>query len=151
VLFAFALACEGIPASAEAYHMPSIEQLCVAIAEIERLTGIQITPDDGFDPTAIDPAIAVLLYDSGYVLAPDELQFCQVELDEKQGGPGVTVDDIKTRWRKFRSLDAAALTKALADVPETATNIQLQRLADCRLAVLAVETVRSRYVSNTAV
>ncbi len=151
VFFAFALACHGIPASAEAYHIPEVPQLCVAVAEIERLTGMQITPEMGFDPTAVDPAVAVLLFDQGYLLAPDELQFAQEELDEKHHGAGVDVGNLKEAWRRLRRLPVEELEKKLADAPETAQNIQLQRLADCRLAVLAVEAVRSRYVSRPPV
>jgi hypothetical protein len=144
VLFAFALACDGIPAAAEAFHHPTPEQLCWSVRELGRLLGRQPDDEEGFDPDTIDPAVAIVLHDEGYVWAPEELSFCQHVLDALQPDHDALRNEVKASWEP---LQHAALREAEA-AAEAATDdekgIQLKRLADCRRYVAAKEEAHDR-------
>lgn len=133
VLFALALACDGIPAASDAIHHPTPEQLCWVIYEIERLTGDKITLDHGFDPDTVDPAIAVVLHDEGMVLAPDPLAFAQESLDRFTKLGYAFTNKVEKAWAEHRHESNEALRRMLRSEPDSPLNAQLHRLAACRL------------------
>lgn len=132
VLFAFALACDGVPSAADAHHHPTVEQLCWAIREIDRLAAHPMTEDAGFDPDEIDPAVAVVLLDEGFVLPPVELDFaCEVLVAKSHADP-VLRGEVAHAWCAHEHDAPEALHGKLADLPETPVNVQLHRLADVK-------------------
>lgn len=133
VLFALALACDGMPAAADAIHHPTPEQLCWVVLEIERLTGDRITDDHGFDPDAIDPAVAAVLHDEGMVLAPDPLHFAQDVLDDYTKLEHDFVNRVERAWLGQKKLPHEALRRMLREEPTTALDVQIHRLAACRV------------------
>ena len=137
VLFAFAVACCGVPANAEVMAHPTPEQLCWAMHEIQAITGHAITEDEGFDPDAIDPAIAVVLHDEGFVYAPEDLEFVQDNLDRLTAP--AHVDDLRRRviaaCKIMAELPTETLRRHLDKLGESAADIQLRRLGDCKLFV----------------
>lgn len=145
VLFSFALACDGITASDTAIAHPTPEQLCWAVSEIVRLTGARITNDQGFDPDAIDPAVAVVLHDEAYAVCPEELQFAQDVLEALFPCNKNLVTAVAERWEKMSTMNEAELRERIEDLVESDENIQLRRLADCRLYVLDRERIRARH------
>lgn len=136
VLFAFALACCGIPADGEAVPHPTPEQLCWAVDELQFLFGKAITVDEGFDPQTVDPAVAVVLHDEGYVLAPDLLHFVQEELDALNCKD---VDQLRRKVEKFwsakKDCDGRELRAAADAIEDDAVKIQIGRLVNCELYV----------------
>jgi hypothetical protein len=146
VLFAFAVACCGVPADAEALHHPTPEQLCWAIHEIAALVGAAVNDDEGFDPDTVDPAIAVVLHDEGFMVTPDELRFAQDALDRSNR---YSLDaGLKKRvldaWKKLATLPVNELRKELAKLDEDPYGVQLRRLGDCRLYVAEHEERRAK-------
>ncbi len=133
VLFAMALTCDGIPAAADAIHHPTPEQLAWAVMEIERLTGDKITEEHGFDPDAVDPAVAAVLHDEGMVLAPDPLRFAQDVLDQFTKLKQAFVTEVEQAWAKRKHDPHDALRRMLREEPSTALAVQLHRLAECRV------------------
>jgi hypothetical protein len=75
VFFAFALACDGVPADPGSLHHPTPVQLAWAVREIEMLHNGEINSDEGFDPDTIDPAVAAILHTDGWAVPPDPLAF----------------------------------------------------------------------------
>lgn len=149
VLFAFALACAGIPSASEAIHHPTPEQLCWGIRELERLVGIGLSHDgdEGFDPDVIDPAVAILLHHEGYVVAPTELRFSQAILSSLSSHDDL-IHEVETAWSTYASANIEVASKAIAALDESACSVQLARLLDCRRYVLEHETLRAQqYVS----
>lgn len=144
-LFAFALACQGVPAAAESFHHPTPEQLAWAICEIRRLHLLPADLDnEGFDPDEIDPAIACVLHDEGFVVAPDELQFVQDMLDKMTWQPKLT-EQTKAAWKNWAGLNAEGLHGKASALPQTEPlNVQLARLAGVRAFVLDMETLRAQ-------
>lgn len=135
--FAFACACDGIPASYDVQRQPTVEQLCWAILECERfhpgfIKGIE---DVGFDPDEVDAAISVVLLDDGWAVLPEQLTFCEDVFKRLYRGDPDLPGRVSKAWDKIKHLDAAALAYEVRHLDETAVNVQLQRLADCRLAV----------------
>lgn len=131
VLFAFAMACNGHPAG-EVVH-PTPAQLAWAVSEIEALTGGKIDEDVGFDPDGVDPAIALVLHDDGWVLAPHELSFCQDALSGMDRDEGSLRGRVAAIWGKLRGLPEAALRALVGRAPEDAIGVQIARLADCEV------------------
>jgi hypothetical protein len=146
VLFAFAVACCGVPASAEVLHHPTPEQLCWAMHEIHAITGHEITDDEGFDPDAIDPAIAAVLHDEGFVYAPEELAFAQDALDHMTAPAHAT--ELKRRviaaCKVMSEWPSELLRRHLDKLGESAADIQLRRLGDCKLFVAERQLRRAR-------
>jgi hypothetical protein len=136
VLFAFALACDGVPANSEAIHHPTPEQLCWAVITIEYLCEERLTTDHGFDPDTIDPAIATVLLDAGIVCPPRQLSFCE---DVLLGMMPETSRDLServhTRWQKLDQMSEQELRDTLDHEPASTLYVQLQSLADCKLYV----------------
>jgi hypothetical protein len=130
VLFALALAADGIPADSEALHIPTPEQLVWLITEIRGLTGHALDDDEGFDPDAIDPAIALVLAEAGYVVCPYPLEFAQDALTKRTHDPKLTARVLKTwdTWKHLPEDERVAKAKAL---PEGEDAVQLHRLTDC--------------------
>ncbi len=130
ILFAFALATDGIPADSEALHIPTPEQLAWAVSEIKSLVDHSLDDDEGFDPDAVDPAIALVLVEAGYVVAPYPLEFAQDAIDKRTHDPKLTARVQKTwdSWKHLPEAERVAKAKALPDGAEAA---QLHRLTDC--------------------
>jgi hypothetical protein len=143
-LFAFALACDGVPAAGDAFHHPTVEQLCWAIHEIDRLAARPMSDDEGFDPDEIDPAVAVVLLDEGFVLPPVELAFCRDVLDAISHADPVFRGEVAHAWAPHEHADPAALHRKLADLSESPLHVQLQRLADAKRYVADKERDRDR-------
>lgn len=143
-LFAFAVACDGVTASAEALVCPTPEQLCWAMREIQVLTGLDANDDEGFDPDAIDPAIGLVLHEEGFAIAPDGLGFCDNALSLLNMGDAGLRDKVRTAWADLATKPIDSLRSEVAGLPENAVSIQLQRLADCRLYVAEAEERRAR-------
>lgn len=146
VLFAFALACSGVPANAADIHHPTPEQLCWAMCEIRALTGAKLDADEGFDPDTIDPAIAVVLHDDGYVLAPCELNFAQDSLNKLNvhGHAQELMSELEEGWDAVCKIPIAELKKKLSQLDEEPLEVQIQRLGDCRLYVAEHELLRAK-------
>jgi hypothetical protein len=145
VLFAFAVACCGVPSDSEALHHPTPEQLCWAMREITALTSARITDDEGFDPDSIDPAIAAVLHGDGFVLAPDELSFVQDVLDtmNANGHDSSLRNAVKAAWKDLAQFSTDTVRRRFDQLGETAQDIQLRRLGDCKLYVAEHELRRA--------
>ena len=145
-LFAFAVACCGVPGDSEALHHPTPEQLCWAMREIATLTGHTVDDDVGFDPDCIDPAIAAVLHDDGYVLAPAQLSFVQDSLDHlnKLGDVAAIKKSVKEAWGAIDKIPSWELHKKLDSLDDDAEEVQVRRLGDCKLYVAEHELLRAR-------
>ena len=146
VLFAFAVACSGVSADAEALHHPTPEQLCWAISEIHAIRGKKPDEDEGFDPDTIDPAIAVVLHDDGYVVAPDDLSFVQDALNKlnKYGDSAELKTEVRDAWKTVSKIPVADLRKQLSQLDEEPAEVQIHRLGDCKLYVAEHELLRAK-------
>lgn len=146
VLFAFAVACSGVSADAEALPHPTPEQLCWAISEIHAIRGKKPDEDEGFDPDTIDPAIAVVLHDDGYVVAPDELSFAQDALDKlnKHGDSAELKTEVRDAWKTVSKIAVSDLRKQLSQLDEEPAEVQIHRLGDCKLYVAEHELLRAK-------
>lgn len=145
-LFAFAVACQGVPAASDSFHHPTPEQLAWAICEVRRLHPLPADlSNEGFDPDEIDPAVSCVLLDEGFLVAPDELSFVQDALDRMTWNQKLR-DETKAAWaRDWSGLDAETLHgKATALDQADPLNVQLARLAGVRAFVLDMETLRSQ-------
>ncbi len=146
VLFAFAVACSGVPADGEALHHPTPEELCWAISEIHAIRQKRPDEDEGFDPDTVDPAIAVVLHDDGYIMAPDELKFAQPALDKlnRNGETAELKKEIRDAWKVICEMPVAELHKQLSQLDEEPAEVQIHRLGDCRLYVAERELSRAK-------
>jgi hypothetical protein len=146
VLYAFALACAGLPADAGAFAHPTPEQLAWAMNEVACLTGRVVNEDEGTDPDAVDPALAAVLHDEGWVLAPKELAFVQGALDRMNQGEHVSAERVQKAWdRLIEENDAVSLRRKVSELEDDALGVQLKRLHDCREYVSAKAAARLRY------
>jgi hypothetical protein len=146
VLYAFALACAGLPADAGAFIHPTPEQLAWALNEVAALTGHVPDEDEGTDPDAVDPALAAVLHDEGWVLAPKELAFVQPVLDRMNQGEHVSAERVQKAWEKLvTENDPGSLRRKMSDLEDDALGVQLKRLYDCREYVTAKASTRLRY------
>lgn len=146
VLYAFALACDGHPAGGIAH--PTVVQLAWAVKEIEELTGGKIGEDEGFDPDTVDPAIALILHDDGWVLAPEELRFCQHELIEMNQEGSKLLTKVSGIWEKIHKLDEEALRQAVQKAPDDAVSVQIAHLADCAVEIRARSRLREQHLRD---
>lgn len=146
VLFAFAMACEGHPAGGVAHPTPV--QLAWAVTEIEALTEGKINEDEGFDPDGVDPAVALVLHDDGWVLAPGPLSFCQTVLNGMDREGGALLSKVTAVWSKLCSLPEAALRALVGRAPEDAVGVQIARLADCEVELRARSELRAEQIRD---
>ena len=146
VLFAFAVACSGVSAAAEALHHPTPEELCWAVSEIHALRGKRPDEDEGFDPDTVDPAIASVLHDDGYVVAPDELAFVQDSLDKlnKHGDSSDLKSEVRDAWKTVSKIPTSELHRRLSQLDEEPAEVQIHRLGDCKLYVAEHELLRAK-------
>lgn len=146
VLFAFAVACCGVPSDPDALRHPTPEQLCWAVNELRVLTGAVIDDDEGFDPDAIDPAVATVLHDEGYILAPEELMFAQdvLEKQNQYGHDAELLKSVKEGWQTLSKVPVDQLHKLLDKLDEDAEGVQVRRLGDCKLYVAEREVRRAK-------
>lgn len=144
-LFAFALACHGVPAAGDAFHHPYSEQIAWAVREIHRLHPLPDDLDnDGFDPDEIDPAVACVLADEGFLVAPSELKFVQDVLDKLTWNPALR-DEVLVAWKDWVDLDADSLHgKAEKLNMSEPVNVHLAKLAGVRAYVLSMEALRAK-------
>lgn len=152
-LFAFALACEGVPAAADAFHHPTPEQLAWAIREIRRLHPLPADlANEGFDPDEIDPAVACVLLDDGLCVAPDELGFVQDVLDRMAYRPDGFVERVAADWRRdWSELGEEALHGKAQELDLASPHdLQLHHLAAIRQYVLRQERQRDDACSTLA-
>lgn len=143
VFFAFALACDGVPAASDAHTHPTYEQLCWAVREIEAISGRAVTNEEGVDPDEIDPAVSVVMMDDGLVVAPDELAFAEDVLARLTPDHDELRAQAKAAWAPLKALEPEALRAKLEGLDDTALNVQLARLGDARLYVAARVGLRS--------
>ena len=145
VLFAFALATDGIGAASDAFHHPTVIQLAWAVREIESLRDQQITEDHGFDPDAIDPAVAIVLHEDGWVYPPDPLAFCKDSLARMDRSEGPTRAIVAERWPLLRGADDAEARKVYDAVADSPLKTQLGLLFDCELELRARARLRQEH------
>lgn len=143
VFFAFALACEGQPAGGVAH--PTAAQMAWAVTEIEALTEGKIDEDIGFDPDGVDPAIAVVLHDDGWVLTPDELRFCQLALSNLDQGDETLRARVMTVWSVIKPLTDEAIHAVCKKAPEDDVGVQVTRLACCELELRERSRLRAQH------
>jgi hypothetical protein len=144
VLFALALACDGVPAASEAIHHPTPEQLCWVLRELSALTGHVFTDEDGFDPDTVDPAIAAVLHDEGMAMTPPELHFAQHALDSFLKSDKDLPKRIAAEWKHVEKMPLDALRRTLRADPKSAVEVQVHRLIECHLYVNERMDRRSR-------
>lgn len=135
-LFAVALACDGVPVSPGFPQHPTPEQLAWAVVECATLSGLKLEDLDnhGFDPDEIDPAVACVLIDDGWHVAPKQLAFVDdvmERLTHRADGEASYADLVKLRDMAaavpLDQLDAIATRHG-----ETDAGVQLTRLIDLR-------------------
>lgn len=146
VLFAFALACDGHPAGGVAH--PTAVQLAWAVSEIEELTGEKIDHDAGFDPDGIDPAIAVVLHDDGWVIAPEQLAFCQEALTDMDREVAGLRKRVRVVWDKVSGLPDDELSKLVREADENDLGVQITHLADCAIELRARARLRAKHLGE---
>jgi hypothetical protein len=144
VLFAFALACYGVPSAYDGFHHPEPRQLAWAMREVTAIRGAAPDEHEGFDPDEIDPAVAVVLADEGWFQAPDELAFCQWVLDRMTYPAAEAKKDASERWAELRKLPLADLRGKVRDEHDDPAQAQLNRLIDARVHVLEMDDLRAR-------
>ncbi len=147
-LFAFALACDGVPAAGEMDQHPTPEQLCWAMKEIAALTDDTPDEDHGFDQDTIDPAICVILMDEGMCVPPNELHFCWDVLEQLiDDSHQKLMTSVTGAWAKLKGEPLDVLRREISEMEETAVSVQLSRLADCRLFVAEAEERRAQQLA----
>ncbi len=137
VLFAFAYACDDLPAASDALHYPTPHALAQAVEQITSLHNKPINDDQGFDPDRIDPGIAALFHHEGWVLLPDALSFAQDELSKLTPHDGGLRDEVRRAFDRLRTVDDAEVRRTLKDEPSAAREVQLWLLMDCELELRA--------------
>lgn len=150
VLFAFALACEGVPAYDGSFLHPTPEQLVWAVNEAQVIVGKQLSEDEGTDPDAVDPAIAAVLHEDGWVLAPHPLGFAQHALDWFNRGSETFTKEVRSAWEGFEEMTLDGLRRKISEMPEDALGVQLRRLADAKAYVAEREQERAKQVAALA-
>lgn len=144
ILFAFALACDGIPTDAEDVRQPTVEQLAWAMAEINVLVEKPCTEDEGPDPDEVDAAIAVVLHNEGFVLPPRELEFCAPTLDHVNRQPPALKKQVTRVWAILDGFPLERAQLAIAQSPESPVGIQARRLIDVKTYVHQHSETRAR-------
>ena len=145
VLFNFAMAEDGLAAASDAFAYPTPEQLCWTINEIELLKNKKITNDEGFDPDNIDPAVAMLLLNEGFVYTPDELSFCFDVLEKYTLEHKELQDETKKLWNKIKNKSISDLEALVNETAEDdPLTVQISRLVDCLNFVQHKSMLRSK-------
>lgn len=144
VLFALALACDGLSASSEALHHPTPEQLCWVMHELTALTGHTFNEEDGFDPDTIDPAIAAVLHEEGLAACPRELAFAQEALDRFLQSEKELPTRVAKVWRNVEKMPSDDLRRTLREAPTSSLDVQVHRHIECRLYVIERSDRRSQ-------
>lgn len=129
-LFAFALACDGVPHGYDEFPHPTPAALAWAVHQIEVLAKRKLTDEEGFDPDEIDPAIAVVLFEDGFYLAPTALDFVQPYLERMTHAPADKLAGARRVREKLAGLSDAELHRVIRDAPETMLGVQSRRLAE---------------------
>ncbi len=128
-LFAFALACAGVAHSASEFAHPPVALLAYALQEIGRLRpGADLA--ENHDPDEIAPAVAVLLHDEGFVVAPRLLEFAQDSLDRLSHASSELKEKIRTEWAKVSDKPDTELRRVAESLPEDEVGVQVRRLGD---------------------
>lgn len=141
VLFGLAMAIEGQELGPCPHPTP--ELLAAAVRELEAILNVTITDDDGFDPHGVDPAVAVVLFDDGWVVTPEPLHFVQDELSE-----------MTPHCERLRKLVLSATPETEARLQASGSEdwpayaVQRQRLDDAKAYVNNVAARRARYVKT---
>lgn len=147
VLFAVALACDGVPVAPGFPQHPTPEQLAWAVVECASLTGLKLADleNHGFDPDEIDPAVACVLIDEGWHVAPKELSFVD-DVMEKMTHRA----ENEASYAEMTELRDAASTMPLSELErvtketgETDAGVQLARLLDLRRYIEEREALRA--------
>lgn len=128
--FAFALACDGVAHGYDEFAHPTAAQLAWAVHQVEAIAKKRLTDEEGFDPDEIDPAVAVLLFEEGFFLAPRELDFAQDYLERMTHAPPEKVAAARKVRDKLDELPDNDLRRLASDAPETMLGVQTRRLAD---------------------
>lgn len=144
VFFAFSLACDGVPSASDAHHHPTPIQMAWAASEIEELTGKELTHDEGLDPDTVDPAIALVLFEDGWIVTPDTLTFVQDALDRLTPDHQKLRADVQEAWARLRGLDEATVRRTVASL-EGPEGVQLTHLLDCGLELKARACLREEH------
>jgi len=100
--------------------------------EVQHLLGKTPNEDEGFDPDDVDAALAVILADAGFFIAPDEISFVQPVLDRMTFVNNDTRKEVVSRWNDLRKLSIDDLHSKLKNEDTSIVTIQLHRLADVR-------------------
>lgn len=154
VLFAVALACDGVPVAPGFPQHPTPEQLAWAVVECAALAGLKLDDleNHGFDPDEIDPAVACVLIDEGWHVAPKELAFVDDVMERMtHRAPGeASYADLITLRDTATEMDLDHLERVARETGETDAGVQLARLLDLRRYVEAHEALRaSQYAQAT--
>lgn len=149
VLFAYAVVAGGGTAAADVVHHPSVIDLAWAVDDLRALTGGALNNDVGFDPDRVDPAIAVLLHDEGWVLTPRALMFAQDDLDKMTHIEPSFRKDLESRWAVLEAAPEAKARTLYEAAPESALRAQLGRLLDCAIETRARTALRARHAIGT--
>lgn len=152
VLFHFCLATDGIPANSSAIVQPTVLQLAWGVDEIRTLTGLPLgRDDDGFDSDTIDPGIAIILHEDGWVVAPDQLAFAQDALTRRDASDGALRRRVEEVWGALRDEPCEELRRLVNAAPEDALQAQIARLADVAIETRALAARRrSQHVGDRA-
>lgn len=129
-MFAFALACDGVPHHAGSRAHPTVEQLAYAIDQLRKLRP-DFDPEEHTDPDEVDAAIAVVLKMDGWFVAPEQLAFVQPILDNITHGDTKVIAKVHKFWPGVAEAIADETRLANLDkLPEDDVGvIQLKRLA----------------------
>lgn len=146
VLFAYAVVAGGGTAAADAIHHPTVIDLAWAVDDLEVLTNKTLDHDAGFDPDRVDPAVAVLLHDEGWVLTPRSLSFAQESLDQLTHVEPSFRQELLRRWTLLELAPEDKARALYAAAAESPLRTQLGHLLDCALEIRARTTLRARHV-----
>lgn len=148
VFFNFCLSEDGLPAASDAFPYPTPEQLCWGVKELEKIFNKKITDDEGFDPDTVDPAVASLLINEGFVYTPDPLHFCLdvmenlIDSEHKD-----LMKNVEKIWKQLKKHENTIDIKNAIENSdkEDPLTVQISRLADCLDFTLEKIKVRSEY------
>jgi hypothetical protein len=129
--FGFAYACDGIAVAGDEPLHPTPEQLAWAQLEINVLS-LPKTEDEGTDFDEVDPAIAVVLHDAGFIVAPKELSYCQVVLDTLNYCSDELRRQINDTWLKLDKLPLLTAVKIIEKLEDGEISVSLKRLLDLK-------------------
>lgn len=145
VLFAFAYACDDLPAASDHLHYPEPHAIAQAVEQIAALHGKPLNDDQGFDPDRIDPGIAALFHHEGWILLPEILHFAQDELSKLSPDAGQLREEVVRAAARLRSVDDDEVRRTLKDAPSSAREVQLWHLMDCELELRARRRMQQKF------